>query len=175
MHQFLGLVTCLSHWNRIRVSLAQVFWKFQKIICKVSGMGLLKPSEVPEWQKCLCYYYNPWITPEFMLMRGLVMEPYLASGWRLVPRKTSHWLGWDFALAHPQGRGERLEIEFKHMVQDWINEIAAKLSGSSLLVNTGWEEELPSFLKLCVQDPPRSYPVCLFIWLVWFVSFIIKL
>lgn len=53
-----------------------------------------------------------------MLMRGLVMEPYLASGWRLVPRKTSHWLGWDFALAHPQGRGERLEIEFKHRVQD---------------------------------------------------------
>ena len=145
-------------------------------------MELLEPLEFPEWLKCLYYSWVPWITPEFMLMRGLMVGPCIASRWRLVTRKTNHWLeGWDFEPAQPPGREEGLEIEFKCMVHDLINETpinlwTAKLSGGSLLVNSCWEDEVPSShgeraQKLCVQDPSRPCPMCLFIWLVWFVSF----
>ena len=80
----------------------------------------------------------------------------------MVTRKTDHWLeGWDFEPAQPPGREEVLEVEFKHVVHDLISETpvklwTAKLSGRFLLMNSCWEDEVPSSYE------ERSHRSCVF-------------
>lgn len=159
---YLCLVTCLDHWSRMGVSPAQAIWKFQKIICTIPGMQLLKPLQFPEWLKCLYYSWVPWITAEFMLMRGLLVGP--SSSFRIetghqkdqpLVRRLGLW-------ASPTSReGEGLEIEFKHVAHDLTSENpiklwTAKLSGCFWLMNSCWEDEVPSSYE------ERSHRSCVF-------------
>lgn len=83
-----------------------------------------KPLKFPKWYKCLCYSQVPWIPPEFMLMKWLLVDLWIASGWELVTRKTRYmWLeSWDLEQAQPPGRGGRMKIEFNHVAHDSSNQ-----------------------------------------------------
>lgn len=85
-----------------------------------------------------------------------------SSSFRIETGLSNHWLeGWDFEPAQHPGREEGLEIEFKHVVHDLISETpvklwTAKLSGCFLLMNSCWEDEVPSSYE------ERSHRSCVF-------------
>ena len=187
---YLCLVTwiwqCLDHWNRMGVSPTQAIWKFQKIICTIPDMELLKPLQFPEWLKCLYYSWVPWITAEFMLMRRLMVGP--SSSFRIenghqkdrpLVRRLGLW-------ASPTSREGRGIGSWVQACGPWFNQwnscktLDSKAQWMFLvdeLMLGRWDALIlwgEITQKLCIQHPSRPCPMCLFIWLVWFESLIIK-
>lgn len=68
---YLGLVTCLDHWNRVRSALLKV----PKSNLPGSWHGASKTLGISPVVKVSLLFMSPWITPEFMLMRGFTVGP----------------------------------------------------------------------------------------------------
>lgn len=68
---YLGLVTCLDHWNRVRSALLKV----PKSNLPGSWHGASKTLGISPVVKVSLLFLSPWITPEFMLMRGFTVGP----------------------------------------------------------------------------------------------------
>ena len=45
---------------------------------------LVKPPEILKCSKCLGYSWVPWMAPEIMLIKRLMVDPQIELGWGLV-------------------------------------------------------------------------------------------
>ena len=122
-------------------------------------------------------------TSQFMLMRWLLIGPWIASGWRLVARGTNLVIrGLEFSVppSWPPGKGEALEIELIFTGQ-WFNQ-SCLCKGTSIktLNDRSWRASGLENIYTCqevsnhklhrdrsshTQDPSRPHPMYLFKWL----------
>lgn len=128
----------------------------------------------------LCFLWTSWITPECRVMRWFTAGPMIASGSSLVNRKDNHVIRrLGFELAQYPGSGEELEIKFNYMSSGLSSHSYAikpnKSSGHWSSSGASWWCEYVDVTKrwqtlisqegteLCIWDPPRLHPTCLFI------------
>lgn len=159
---YLGFVTSLDHWNRLRSALLKSF-RSSKNNLQRSWHGASRTLGISWVTKVSLLFMSPldhsWVYANEGTHGGTLHSFKIETGHQKdqpLIRRLGLW-------ASPTSREGRW-IEFKCMVHDLINETpinlwTAKLSGGSLLVNSCWEDEVPSShgeraQKLCVQDLP---------------------